>query len=215
MARQKDIGIEIGVLSGLILLNLLFQFIPAGELGRLSTPTLDSAMEAVDTFLPYDSSVDEHQEEVIEEQNLIEEQVEEVIEEITPELIISVGDDTTGLGTATTVETGLTTGDDSGGEIGPPGFSPVEVFPVCTYMPPPAYPEMARMAGVEGTVTLWVYIDSGGVVREVRLMQTSGVSSLDSAAMAAAENTRWNSARNNDVPVGVWTTLRYNFSLSD
>lgn len=215
MTRRNDIGMEIGVLFGLILLNLLFQFIPAGELGRLSTPTLDTAMEAVDTFLPYDSSVDEQQEEVIEEQNLIEEQVEEVIEEITPELIISVDDDTTGLGTATTVETGLTSGSDSGGEIGPPGFTPVEVFPVCTYMPPPAYPEMARMAGVEGAVTLWVYIDPGGVVREVRLMQTSGVSSLDSAAMAAAENTRWNSARNNDVPVGVWTTLRYDFSLSD
>jgi len=206
---------EIGLLAGLLLLNVLFQFLPATELGRLSSRTFDNSMEAVDAFLPYDETVDEKQEDVIDEKNLIDEQVNEVIEEI-PVVVISLSADTIGLSTATTVETGLPSGNEHGtDEIGPPGFVPVEVFPVCTFMPPPAYPEMARMAGVEGIVTLWVYIDGQGMVREVQLMQSSEVSSLDEAALSAALNTRWNAARNNGLPVGVWTTLRYNFSLSD
>ena len=214
MTRSKDLGIEIGLLAGLIVLNLLFQFVPRSSIGRLSTRTFDTAMEAVDAFLPYDATVDEKTDEVLEEQTEIDEQVEEMIHEVTPDVVIALGPDTEGLSTVGTVETGLSGGNDPE-EIGPPVFMPVEVFPVCSYMPPPAYPEMARMAGVEGVVTLWVYVDAQGVVREVQLMQTSGVSSLDEAARSAALNTRWNAARNNDSPVGVWTTLRYNFSLSD
>ncbi len=214
MTRSKDFGMEIGLLAGLVLLNLLFQFVPQSSIGRLSTRTFDNALEAVDAFLPYDATVDEKTEEVIDEQIAIDEQVETAIDEVTPDVVMSLSTDTIGLSTAVTVETGLSDGS-AQDEIGPPVFMPVEVFPVCTFMPPPAYPEMARMAGVEGVVTLWVYVDAQGIVREVQLMQTSGVSSLDEAAMSAALNTGWNAARNNDSPVGVWTTLRYNFSLSD
>jgi outer membrane biosynthesis protein TonB len=39
------------------------------------------------------------------------------------------------------------------------------------------------------------------------------VNSLDQAAMSAAWNTRWTPAQNNGIPVGVWTTVTYNFSL--
>lgn len=215
MTRSNDMGIELGLLAGLVVLNLLFQFVPSTSLGRLSNRTFDNAMEAVDAFLPYDSSVDEQTEKVIEENTTIENQLEDIIEEVSPELVISLSTDTVGLSTAGTVETGLSAGGSSPEEIGPPVFTPVEIFPVCTYMPPPAYPEMARMAGVEGVVTLWVYVDAQGIVREVELMQGSEVSSLDEAAMSAAMNTGWNPARNNNAPVGVWTTLRYNFSLSE
>jgi TonB family protein len=216
MTRDKDMGMEIGLLAGLLFLNVLFQFLPATELGRLSNRTFDNSMEAVDALLPYDETVDEKQAEVDTEKNLIDERLDVEIEAITPELVISLSTDTVGLSTATTIETGLPSGNETNPElIGPPGFIPVEVFPVCTFMPPPGYPEMARMAGVEGIVTLWVYIDAQGIVREVELMQTSGVTSLDDAAISAAMNTGWNSARNNGLPVGVWTTLRYNFSLSD
>lgn len=216
MTRDKDMGMEIGLLAGLLLVNVLFQFLPAGELGRLSNRTFDNSMEAVDALLPYDETVEDKQDEVEIEKDLIDERLEIEIQEITPDVVISLSTDTVGLSTATTVETGLSSGNDTNPElIGPPGFTPVEVFPVCTFMPPPAYPEMARMAGVEGIVTLWVYIDAQGMVREVELMQSSGVTSLDDAAVFAAMNTGWNSARNNGLPVGVWTTLRYNFSLSD
>jgi protein TonB len=214
MTRRSDMGMEIGLLAGLLVLNLLFQFVPPSDLGRLSSRTFDNTLEAVDAFLPYDSSVEEQQDEVVEEQAAIEEQVEQIVEEI-PDVVIALGPDTVGLSTVGTVETGITGSGTDPAEIGPPVFTPVEVFPVCTYMPPPAYPEMARMAGVEGVVTLWIYVDGSGVVREVDLMHGSGVNSLDEAAMAAALNTRWSPARNNNAPVGVWTTLRYVFSLSD
>ncbi len=207
-------GMEIGLLAGLLFINILFQFIPGTELGRLSTRTHDDAMEAVDAFLPYDSSVDEKQDEVIEENIAIEEQLEQAIEQVTPDVTISLSTDTTGLSTATTIEN-FNPGGGTPEEIGPPGFMPAEVYPNCTFMPPPAYPEMARLAGVEGIVTLWVYVDSEGTIQDVQLLNTSGVSSLDDAALAAVRNTRWTSAKNNGIPVGVWTTLRYNFSLSD
>ncbi len=92
---------------------------------------------------------------------------------------------------------------------------PAEVFPVCTYQPRPDYPAMAAQAGVEGTVTLWVYVSTGGTVSDVRLYNSSGVNSLDDAALSAAWNTRWTPAQNNGIPVGVWTTLTVNFNLSD
>jgi len=214
MTRTNGIGMEIGLLAGLLFINILFQFIPGSELGRLSTRTMDDAMEAVDAFLPYDSSVEEKEDEVIAEQNEMDQQLEQAIEQVTPDVTISLSTDTIGLSSAATIEN-FNPGGGTSEEIGPPGFMPAEVYPNCTFMPPPAYPEMARLAGVEGVVTLWVYIDSEGVIQDVQLMNTSGVSSLDNAALAAVLNTRWTSARNNGIPVGVWTTLLYNFSLSD
>jgi TonB family protein len=212
MTRTNEMGIEIGLLSALLLVNVLFQLVPAGEIGRLSSRTFDDAMEAVDAFLPYDSSIENKQDEVIEDQLVINEQVQDAIQN---DLVISLSADTTGLSIVSTVETSLIENDVTTDEIGPPGFCPAEVLPVCTFMPPPVYPEMARLAGVEGVVTLWVYIDRNGAVQDARLMNSSGVASLDDAALSAVYNTRWNAARNNSVPTGVWTTLRYNFALTD
>lgn len=213
MTRSNGIGMEIGLLSALFLINVLFQFLPATEIGRLSSRTFDDAMEAVDAFLPYDSSVEDKEKDLADENLLIALQVQDVIQN---ELVISLSTDTVGLIVAGTVENTLTDGTgETTEDIGPPGFYPVEIFPVCTFMPPPAYPEMARLAGVEGFVILWVYIDRDGTVQEARLMNTSGVSSLDEAALSAVYNTRWTPARNNGTPTGVWTTLRYNFALSN
>ena len=144
--RTNGMGMEIGLLVGLLFVNILFQFIPGTELGRLSTRTMDDVMEAVDAYLPYDSSVEDKQDEVIEENIAIEEQLQEVIEQVTPDVTISLSTDTIGLNTVETIE---------------------------------------------------------------------NFSGLDNAALAAAINTRWTSARNNGLAVGVWTTLTYNFSLSD
>ncbi len=215
MTRSNGMGMEIGLLAGLLFVNILFQFIPGTELGRLSTKTLDDAMEAVDAFLPYDSSVEDKEDEVTAEKELMDEDFELAIQDITPDVTISLSADTMGLSTVETIENFSNGGIESAEEIGPPGFMPAEIYPNCTFMPPPAYPEIARLAGVEGVVTLWVYIDRDGVLRDIQLMNSSGVSSLDEAALSAATNTRWTCARNNGLPVGVWTTLRYNFSLSD
>jgi len=206
-------GMEIGFLAGLLFLNVLFQFAPVMELGRLSTRTMDTVMEAVDSFIPYDATVEQKEEEVVAEQDRLLQELEQEIRQ--DPVVISMSSDTDGLRIVETIDSFTADGSGVGGEIGSPGFTPTEVLPNCTYMPPPDYPEIARLAGVEGVVTLWLYIGSDGQVKDVQLLVESGVASLDNAALAAALNTRWTSARNNDMPVGVWTTLRYNFTLTD
>jgi TonB family protein len=207
---------ELGVAIGLAILIIFFELIPASELGRLSTRTTDSEMEAVETDLAFDDTVEEQEEEVEEEQEEIEQETEEMVEEINQDITLSLDDDTEGLETVETIDQGdeLSDGGQSE-EMGPPRFMPAEVFPNCTYKPTPEYPSMAAAAGVEGSVTLWVYVSASGSVSDVRLYNSSGVNSLDQAALSAAWNTGWTPAQNNSIPVGVWTTLTYNFTLTN
>ncbi|OPL17616.1 MAG: hypothetical protein AVO35_09305 [Candidatus Aegiribacteria sp. MLS_C] len=212
---HSSLNFELGVAIGLALLIILFEFIPASQLGRLSTRTTDSEMEAVETDLAFDDTVEEQEEEVQEEQEDLQQETEEMVEQIDQDITLSLDADTTGLETVETVEQGDELQQSETEEMGPPRFMVVEVFPNCTYQPRPQYPEMAAQAGVEGTVTLWVYVSTDGSVEDVRLYNSSGVNSLDQAALSAASNTRWTPAQNNGIPVGVWTTLTYNFVLTD
>ena len=161
------------------------------------------------------SDLEEQEEEVEEEQEEIEQETEEMVEEISQDITLSLDADTTGLETVETVDQGEELVEGQSEEMGPPRFMPVEVFPNCTYKPPPSYPDMAAQAGVEGTVTLWVYVASDGSVSDVSLYNSSGVNSLDNAALSAAWNTRWTPAQNNGIPVGVWTTFTVNFTLTN
>ena len=211
--EQTALGFEWGVVVALALMLIFFELIPASELGRLSTRTSDSEMEAVEADLAFDDTVEEQEEEVQEEQEELEQETEELVEEL--DITLSLSEDST-LQVAMTVEqSDELSQEEQPEEMGPPRFMAVEVFPVCTYRPAPTYPDLARQAGVEGVVTLWIYVNADGTVADVQLYNSSGVSSLDQAAMAAAGNTRWSPARNNGQPVGVWTSLSYNFELSN
>lgn len=210
--RSYSPGYDIGLLAGLVILNAFFQFMPASELGRLAVRTNDDVLEAVDAFLPFDTTVEDQQDHVEDQRQELDNEIEDVIRDISPDVTMNLNSDTLGLSTVGTIETNPDQLPD-GTEAGPPRFMPAEVFPVCTFMPAPAYPEMAKMAGIEGTVTLWVFVSAGGNVEQVQLYNSSGVSSLDEAAMNAAWNTRWTPARNNNVAAAVWTTLQYRFQL--
>ena len=212
---HPSLNFELGVVIGLAILILFFEFLPASELGRLSTRTSDSEMEAVETDIAFDDAVEEQEEEVEEEQEEIEQETEEMVEEINQDITLSLDDDTEGLETVETIDQGDELGAGQSEEMGPPRFMPAEVLPVCTYQPRPDYPAMAAQAGVEGTVTLWVYVSANGSVSDVRLYNSSGVNSLDQAALSTAWNTSWTPAQNNSIPVGVWTTLTVNFTLTD
>lgn len=211
--RHSSLNFELGVVIGLAILIFFFELIPPGEMGRLSTRTSDSEMEAVETDLAFDDTVEEQEEEVQEEQEDIQQETETMVEEISQTL--SLDDETIGLDTVSTINQGDELSDGQSEEMGPPRFMPAEVFPNCTYKPTPDYPSMAAQAGVEGSVTLWVYVSSDGSVSDVRLYNSSGVNSLDEAALSAVWNTRWTPAQNNGIPVGVWTTLTYNFVLTN
>lgn len=211
---HSSLNFELGVVIGLAILIFFFELIPPGEMGRLSTRTSDSEMEAVETDIAFDDTVEEQEEEVEEEQEDIQQETEEMVEELSQDITLSLDADTTGLSTVETIEQGDELSDQSE-EMGPPRFMPAEVFPNCTYKPTPPYPSMAAQAGVEGSVTLWVYVSSSGSVSDVRLYNSSGVNSLDEAALSAVWNTRWTPAQNNGIPVGVWTTLTYDFVLTN
>ncbi|MCD4706516.1 MAG: energy transducer TonB [Candidatus Sabulitectum sp.] len=211
--KQSALGFEWGIVAALAFLIIFFEFIPASELGRLSTRTSDSQMEAVEADIAFDDDVEEQEEEVEEEADDMEQETEEIIEEL--DITLSLSQDTT-LQVAMTIDQSDELADmGQSEEMGPPRFMAVEVIPVCTYRPAPAYPELASLAGVEGMVTVWIYVKPDGTVADVQLYNSSGVGSLDEAAMAAAWNTRWSPARNNGVPVGVWTSVGYNFELSN
>lgn len=75
----------------------------------------------------------------------------------------------------------------------------------------PSYPEMARRAGVQGTVIIEVTISEKGVVESARAM--SGHPLLRDAALNAARAWKWNPTILNNTPVKVIGTITFNFRL--
>jgi len=213
--RHSTLNFEWGMVIGLAILIIFFELIPASQLGRLSTRTVDSEMEAVETDIAFDDTVEEQEEEIEEEQEEQEEEVEQEVEELDVDVTLSLEDETEGLEEVSTIEQGDEAAEQESEGTGPPRFMPAEVFPTCTYQPRPDYPAMALQAGIEGSVVLWVFVDSSGSVVDVQLYNSSGVNALDQAALSAAWNTRWTPAQNNGIPVSVWTTVTYNFSLEN
>ncbi len=97
----------------------------------------------------------------------------------------------------------------------PGTFIAHSVHPVCTFRPVPEYPAMASQAGVEGRVILQVFISPEGIPVEAVIAASSGLGSMDDAAMASVMESSWSPAKRADgVPVGVWTSVVYDFVLN-
>jgi protein TonB len=76
------------------------------------------------------------------------------------------------------------------------------------------YPEMARKAGMEGTVWLLVYIDKRGRVKKVIVDQPSGAEiGFEEAAVEAAWVGEWEPAEQNGKPIGLWVRYPIQFRL--
>lgn len=78
---------------------------------------------------------------------------------------------------------------------------------------PPAYPEIARLARVEGYVIVEATIDERGVVTGARILRS--VPLLDGAALAAIGQWRYTPTLLNGVPVKVLLTITVHFRLGD
>jgi TonB family protein len=78
---------------------------------------------------------------------------------------------------------------------------------------PPVYPQLAKSAGVSGTVVLSVVVGPDGTVQEVRYL--TGPSLLARAAMDAVRNWTYKPTILNTEPVEVETTVEVNFSLQN
>lgn len=74
------------------------------------------------------------------------------------------------------------------------------------------YPDMARMAGIEGTVVLNCKILEDGTIAEVRVLQSVN-KVLDEAAENAVRSVKWLPAKQREDPVAVWFAVPIEFKL--
>jgi protein TonB len=78
-------------------------------------------------------------------------------------------------------------------------------------MPSPIYPELARLADVEGTVLIRALIGRDGFVKEVGVVR--GVPMLNEAAIVAIRGARFRPALQQHRPVAVWFVVPVRFTL--
>jgi len=77
------------------------------------------------------------------------------------------------------------------------------------------YPELARKAGIEGTVTVQAQINESGKVVDTRILKSLGENNgCDEAAVAAIKATQWEPAKAKGSPVTVWVSVPVRFKLS-
>jgi len=108
-------------------------------------------------------------------------------------------------------------GSGSGNKIAPPVDEPIRVTgavtrPVLLDGPQPRYTEMARRAGLQGTVIVEAIIDESGHVSDVRILKPLPLG-LDQAAVEAVKSWRFRAATLGGRPVKVYYTLTANFTL--
>jgi protein TonB len=81
--------------------------------------------------------------------------------------------------------------------------------------PKPKYPDTARRDGKEGRVLLRVLVNEEGRTASVQVNRSSGVESLDQAALEAIKRWRFSPARLGDRPVESWVRIPIDFRLTD
>jgi len=70
-----------------------------------------------------------------------------------------------------------------------------------------AYPAALRDAGISGTVRLRIHVDADGRVTDQRVEESSGLTSLDAAALRLTPTMRFSPAMNYDKKVAVWVVM--------
>lgn len=94
----------------------------------------------------------------------------------------------------------------------PEAFVPYETPPAPVTRVQPKYPELARKAGIEGTVYIKILVDKQGMVRDAILLRGIG-GGLDEAALEAVKKWMYTPAIQNNMPVAVWVAQPINFRL--
>ncbi len=127
---------------------------------------------------------------------------------------------TNGNGKGFTDEREIGTGTSEGGsvygnteETPPKDFTPgVEKFPIAISNPAPAYPDIARRSGVEGTVFIKMWVTKDGTVRTAEVVKSTS-ELFDQAAIEAAKLWKFTPALMNGRPVSVFVTVPFRFRL--
>ncbi len=95
----------------------------------------------------------------------------------------------------------------------PPDFVPVEKQPVPVKQISPEYPEIAKRAGVQGTVWVKCLVDKEGKVKKAVIMK-SDAEIFNDPAIAAALQWVFTPAIMNNGPVAVWAAIPFRFTLN-
>jgi len=77
----------------------------------------------------------------------------------------------------------------------------------------PVYSDIAREAGVTGRVVVYVLVGKDGRVRDARVDEKVNVPMLNDQALAAARQWVFKPALSNNVPVPVWVSVPFIFTL--
>jgi protein TonB len=96
----------------------------------------------------------------------------------------------------------------------PDEFVAVEEQPLPLQKIQPKYPEIARKAGIEGSVWVKVLVDKSGKVKDAIVLKESGSNAgFEEAALEAAKQGVWKPAMQNKQPVALWVAYEVKFQL--
>ena len=93
-------------------------------------------------------------------------------------------------------------------------FTPFEVAPqpLADFSPQPAFPELAKMAGVQGKVTCLVYVDKKGEVKKYKIVSAKPENlGFEDEVKKVVMKWRFTPAIQQGNPVGVWISIPFNF----
>lgn len=99
-------------------------------------------------------------------------------------------------------------------EAPPADYVPVEKLPEVVKQVKPIYPEIARKAGMEGTVWVKVWVTKEGKIRDVQIVK-SDAEIFNQASIDASRQFVFTPAISAAGPVAVWVTFPFKFSLRD
>jgi protein TonB len=98
------------------------------------------------------------------------------------------------------------------GELDPNVYQPHDIEPEVIRRVLPAYPDVARQAGMEGEVIVRVLVGSDGTVRKVEVQRSSAL--FDEAAVSAVRQWTFRPAIWMDKPVAVWVRIPIVFRMN-
>jgi periplasmic protein TonB len=98
-------------------------------------------------------------------------------------------------------------------EEDPADFVPVEKQPVPVKQVQPEYPDLARRAGIEGTVWVKILVDKEGKAKKALVLK-SDADVFNDNAIAAAKQWVFTPAMMNNGPVAVWAMVPFRFKLN-
>ena len=95
----------------------------------------------------------------------------------------------------------------------PQKFYPFDEAPVLIKLTAPAYPKLARDAGIQGEVKVKVLVGRDGLVKEVSILESNVTDGMEQAALQAARQCRFKPGKQRNKPVPVTVVIPFMFRL--